>query len=202
MKKFLVLLLIILASATVLAGDVPESLLSSDEALIFFGEVVTLDADDNITVLPTAKIKGDVKIGVEQVYKDGMPLGADEFTPKQGEIYLMTYYDEHNPLYVFEITGTDTKTLKIKGLEGLDMWDRLQNYLNNGKYEEAEAERLWRISTSPPETAIVEPPPMTPYSTPAPENSEDSKDYYVYGAVTIIAIAVALYGLKIRNRKV
>lgn len=137
--------LMLLHSTTALAGDVPESLLNSDNALVFFGEVVSYDeTKSTVTVLPTQKIKGNVEIEIEQTYSKVVFVG--EFSPKEEEIYLMTYYDKNNPLYVFQITTTDTKTLKIKGIESNGMMQRLQTKLNDGAYEQKEEERLAKIA--------------------------------------------------------
>ena len=62
-------------TVTVFAGSMPEDLLGSDEAMIFFGEVVSYDSDQTITVLPIRKIKGDVDFCTEQTYKDGAAIG-------------------------------------------------------------------------------------------------------------------------------
>ena len=56
-----------------------------------------------------------------------------------GEIYLFTYYDDVNTTDIFEVTTYDTKTLKLKHVEG-DMWKRFEKYLNEGRYGEARIE--------------------------------------------------------------
>ena len=151
MKKLISITMILIAllacTITVFAGSVPEDLLGSDEALIFFGEVVSYDADQNITVLPIRKVKGDVDFSTSQTYKDGIAVG-NGVTIKTKRTYLMAYFDENNPLYVFETVDgyadVEVKTIKVKGIAGMDMWDRFQAYLTDGKYEQAEADRLFK----------------------------------------------------------
>lgn len=133
--------MILSMSMTALAGDIPESLIWNDEAQIFFGEVIDYypDKDEpSISVSPVKKIKGDVNIGSKQTYLKPNPMGGAEIV--EGNVYLCVYYDEVNPFDIFEVTSYDTKTLKVKGIQG-DMWERFQEYINNGEYERAELER-------------------------------------------------------------
>lgn len=53
----------------------------------------------------------------------------------------ITYYDDANPTDVFDVTSYDTKTLKLKYVEG-DMWERFEKYLNEGSYGEAKIEGI------------------------------------------------------------
>lgn len=145
MKKTVIMLsliaMFVLLSMTAFAGDIPESLLSSDEAQVFFGEVVAYHPDKenpDIEVSPVKKIKGDIKLGTKQIYYKPNPMGNMDV--KVGNVYLFTYYDENNPTDIFEVTSYDTKTLKLKGVSG-DMWERFEKYLNDGEYEKAEVER-------------------------------------------------------------
>lgn len=146
MKKLVVILTLILVimsnSLTVLAGDVPESLLNSDNAQIFFAEVVAYHPDkenSDIEILPVKKIKGDVKIGTRQSAYNPNTVG--DFDIKVGNVYLFTYLDENNPTDIFEVTSYDTSALKLKNVEG-GMWERLEQYLNEGRYLDAEQARL------------------------------------------------------------
>ena len=76
MKKILIAILssiiILISSLTVFAGDIPESLLHSEDAEIFFGEVIAYHPNKEnptITVSPVAMIKGDkAKEGTQQHY--------------------------------------------------------------------------------------------------------------------------------------
>lgn len=212
MKKttffILIIGLIFFCVITVLAGDVPEGLLSEDNAVLFFGEIVSYDATDkNITVLPTKKIKGDVSVDVSRIYKDVTFVGKDGFTPVEGEIYLMANYDGNNPLYVFRTTSDDTETLKIEGITGIDMWERMQKYLNEGAYEKKETERLERVneSTSSPELSPTHIPSITPNLKPISESTstnilqQDLTNYWWYGLFSVIIVVGLIVYL--RNRK-
>ena len=149
MKKlisFICMTMILLSmSITAFAGSIPEDLLHSDDAQIFFAEVVYYHPNKenpDIELSPVKVIKGDVKLGGKLTYYNPNTVG--DFKVKEGNVYLFTYFDENNPTDIFEVTSYDTSTLKLKNVEG-DMWMRFQNHLNNGDYEEAEQERRERL---------------------------------------------------------
>lgn len=134
---------------TAFAGDVPEGLLSSDEAQVFFGEVVYCQTEGEtpyVEVIPTKKIKGDVIVdGSCGTWQNASTAGDFEVVP--GKQYLFTWLDENNPTRIFEVTSYDTKTLKLKNVTG-DMWERFENYLNDGEYEKAEQDRIDKLNAS------------------------------------------------------
>ena len=129
---------------TVFDGDVPEGLLSNDEAQVFFGEVLHY-TEHTVEVCPRIKIKGDVSTGTKQHYDKPYPVG--NFKVKPGNIYLFTYFDENNETNIFEVTSYDTATLKIKNTD-FDIWKRFESYLNDGEYEKAEQERIDKINAA------------------------------------------------------
>ena len=146
MKKAFTLIIAVLIFCTTavpcLAGSVPEDLLGSDDAQVFFAKVTAYHADKDkptVELIPVKNVKGDVTIGTEQSYLEAAPVG--NFTPNINYVYLFAYYDLNNPTYIFRVSGYDTKNLKIKGISGMDMWERFEEYLNNGKYDEAEIKR-------------------------------------------------------------
>ena len=146
MKKifsFICMTMILLSmSMTALAGSIPEDLLHSDDAQIFFAEVVYYHPDKenpDIELSPVKVVKGDVKTGVKLTYYNPNTIG--DFKVKEGNVYLFTYFDENNPTDIFDVTSYDTSTLKLKNVEG-DMWKHFEQYLNEGRYLEAEQERL------------------------------------------------------------
>lgn len=201
MKKFIYTLMLIVAificEITVSAGDIPEAILHDDSALLFFGEVLSYDKTyNNITVLPTQNIKGDVNIDMEQTYDNGILQGIEDYDLSNGEIYLMAYINNDNPLYVFRITNTDTKTLKIEGIAGLNMWERMQEYLNDGMYEQKETERLLRTkglnstSESISESTLT-PAPITTDTSTTDINEKDVTNYWLYGSGVLAIVVVA-----------
>jgi len=143
-RLFILLVVIILCTITLFAGSLPEDFFE-DKAQLFFGEVLSFE-DGSITVVPTEKIKGDVKIGIAASYDESTFVAKAGFLPEAGVTYLMAFYDANNPLYVFQISGTDLATMKLEGVDGINIWTRFQTYLNKGRYEEAEAKRVADLS--------------------------------------------------------
>ena len=144
-KRIVVLgiaLVLLVSSLQVYAGDIPESLLHSEDAQIFFGEVLAYHPNKEtptIEVSPVKKIKGNVKEGTKQIYNNPWAMGSFHITV--GKVYLFTYYDDANSTDVFEVTTYDTRTLKLKHVEG-SMWERFEKYLNDGEYGEARIEGM------------------------------------------------------------
>lgn len=149
MKKKICLLSLValfLLSITVLAGSIPEDLLHYDDAQIFFAEVVHYHPQkdkSDIELSPVKVVKGDVRTGVKLTYLNPNTVG--DFKVKEGNVYLFTYFDENNPTDIFEVTSYDTSKLQLKNTTG-DMWERFEKYLNEGKYEKAEQERIDKLN--------------------------------------------------------
>lgn len=135
------IIMILIPTLTAFAGDIPESLLHSEDAEIFFGEVIAYHPDKenpDIVVSPVAMIKGDKsKERTQQIYYNPNTIG--DFKVRLDNIYLFTYFDEVNPTDIFDVTTFDSKTLKLKNVEG-DMWKRFEKYINEGKYGEGRIE--------------------------------------------------------------
>ncbi|HWQ74201.1 MAG TPA: hypothetical protein VN441_02685 [Syntrophomonas sp.] len=161
MKKllsFIVGIFILLSLSTVCyAGSIPEDLLYDDSAQVYFGEVKNVDGD-NISVIQRKNIKGDFTQDRELTYKGFTFTNS----PEIGATYLCGYFDENNPLYVWDVTSLDTQTLTIKNTD--DLSKRMQEYLNDGKFDEKEKERLESsdakddvaLSANEPATTIID----------------------------------------------
>ena len=133
--------------------------------------------------------KGDIKTGTKQTYSNANAIGDIDIKP--GNVYLITYFDENNPTDIFEVTSYDTKTLKLKNVEG-DMWMRFQKYLNNGDYEEAEQERRDRLGLLDELMEDAE-------KLPPLENN--TTEYIVLGAVVVFIVAFAIGFVVKKKRK-
>ena len=207
MKKLIsficITVLLLSMSMTALAGSIPEDLLQ-DESQIFFAEIVYTHLDKekpDIEFSPVKKIKGDVKLGSKQIAYNFNTVG--DFKLKEGNVYLFTYFDENNPTDIFDVTSYDTSTLKLKNVEG-DMWERFEEYLNEGKYEEAERERRERLGLSEEasnETDDANLPPL--------ENSYSNLTYWlmddldlacIIGAIVLIVVAGTVVFIVRRKR--
>ena len=147
MKRFIAFFTVLICMAMILpltafAGDIPESLLYEEGAQIFFGEVLAYHPDKenpDIEVWIEAKIKGNLNEGSKQVYNNPNPVG--DFKVREGKVYLFTYYEGDNYIDFFEVTTYNTRTLQVRHVEG-PMWDRFEQYLNEGKYGEAKIDGM------------------------------------------------------------
>ncbi len=172
------------------AGDIPETLLNDNSAQVYFGEVKSVD-EESITVIQRDNIKGTFSKDSEHTY------GQFVFTeaPKKGTTYLCGYIDENNPLYIWEISGTDTKTLEISSTD--DMSKRMQDYLNDGKFEKMEAQRLSEESSQNTSG--------TPSEGSSPDVSTGSavqkNNNYIFALIICAIIVVRILFLVLAKRK-
>lgn len=134
-------------SFTALAGDVPETLLMEDNAMVFIGVVddyTLADGAESVNskvssadITPTFKIKGDVEEG-KMLSFSRCDFGS--IIPKDDTEYLFGYCDEVN-FYIWEIEKRDGKYIKLANSEKFDMVKRFEDYINEGEFERAEEER-------------------------------------------------------------
>ncbi len=151
LKRFigiLIMMVVLLAPMTAFAGSVPEDLLSYDGAKVFFAELISYDKEE-VEVSPFKVIKGDMD--EREWVKFSEPSVVGNFMPMKKNVYLFAYFDDNNPIYIFNATSYDTKELKLKGATG-DMWKRFEKMLNNGEFEAADAARLDAINADIPLT--------------------------------------------------
>lgn len=195
MKKllFYILSLFVLMSVTTVcyAGDIPETLLGDNSAQVFFGEIKNVD-EEIITVIQRQNIKGEFSKDSEITYN------SFSFTasPKLGEIYLCGYVDENNPLYVWEVTSTETKSLQISNTD--EMSKRMQQYLNEGRFEEKESERLAAASGSEAPSQV----PTATDGTNTTNPTAKADNNYIFALIVVGVILVrVLFLLAARKKK-
>lgn len=148
-KFFILAVLICFPIYGAFAGDVPEAILTDDDAQLYFGEIISWEKETcYIKINPLQQIKGDLSINSEITYSQ-LPSHLLDMPFKLNQTYLIAYIDENN-LYFLETSSMDTQTLQIKDSKATDddMLYRMQQYLNEGKYEEAEKARVNSISAS------------------------------------------------------
>lgn len=124
-----------------LAGDIPEALLSTDEAMVFIGTVDEFTVENSevktAKVTPSVKIKGEVEVGKSREYTHCDFGGV---IPEKGKEYLFGYINEIN-FYIYEIEQRSQEKIKLKNSDKFDMVERLEDYLNDGVFAMAEKER-------------------------------------------------------------
>lgn len=146
MKKILlslIALLMVLSAITVCyAGDIPESLLNSDSAQVYFGEISNIDGE-SITVIQRQNIKGEFSEDSEHTYEEYIAQN-----PAVGETYLCAYLNEYNPLYIWKVSSLNLNDLEIAGATEYSMAQRMQDYLNDGTFTEKEQERQAKLESN------------------------------------------------------
>ena len=146
MKKILlsvITLLMALSAVTVCyAGGFPESLLNSDSAQVYFGEISDIDGE-SITVIQRQNVKGEFSKDSEHTYEKYIAQ-----SPAIGETYLCAYLNEYNPLYIWEVSSMNLNDLEIVGATENSLTQRMQDYLNDGTFTEKEHERQEKLETN------------------------------------------------------
>jgi len=188
-KRFsymLILLIVVLRSVLCYAGDVPEGLLNTDSSQVYFGEVKSIE-ENSITVIQKKNIKGEFSENKEYTYSDYVFTDS----PEAGEVYLCGFYDENNPLYIWEVTSLETDSLEIKNTD--DMSKRMQKYLNEGKFEEKEAERLSKtnINNDAQSPSAAAPSEISA----AHEVQKDNEPDRQYFSFVLIPLAIVFIGI-------
>lgn len=147
MKKLLSLLgvmaILLTMLVSVFAGDIVTPLMTQDNAQVYFGEVKAL-TDSTVTIIQKKNVKGEFKQDVEYEYE------RKDFTTRKeletGKVYLCAVSETRDNLMLWEVTSTDTKTLKVLGDDAFA--GVMQQYINEGMFEKAESERLAKIEQS------------------------------------------------------
>ena len=133
-------------SVSVFAGSIPEDLLHLDDSKLYIGTVEGFSYKEipsspyikviALAVKPIEHIKGDVEIGKTITYKDtNIYMNLVE-----GKDYLIAYLDQHN-IYAYEIKSKTNDKVTLVDSNDYDMVQRLEEYLNDGLYADAEKER-------------------------------------------------------------
>ena len=135
---------------SVFAGDVPEGLLREESSMVFIGTIENYKIEEipsapytriaSVEVIPTKKIKGEVEVGIKQIYENS----HSSPDVKSDVEYLFGCFDENN-IYIYEIDLKDEAYISLVGSDKHDMTKRLEKYLNDGSFEKAEKERLDEI---------------------------------------------------------
>lgn len=130
------LMCLVLTSVKTFAGDIPESLMLGEQQALFIGEITAEDSD-TYTIKPLTIMMGDVP--QEEVKVDKFDYYGTNATPKTGDYLVVVLLDDNeiDSSWVFKATSDDYKTLRLVS-EKYNIVKRYQNYINEGKYFEAQ----------------------------------------------------------------
>lgn len=128
---------------TVFAGDIPEALNYEDDAKVFIGTLKDFIIDNssspkvqNVQVLPTYKIKGDIEIDELQTYE---ACYFGKVVPEKDKEYLFGWLAD-NSVWVYAIESYSENKIKLKITD--EFAERVQSYLDDGLYEQGEVKRI------------------------------------------------------------
>ncbi len=147
MKKIVsligVIAILLTMSVSVFAGDIPEALGVEEDAQIFIGTLKDFELynstgsqTQNVSVVPTVKIKGEVKINQIQTYE---MCYFGKVTPEKDTEYLFGWLAD-NSVWAYAIESYNENEIKLKITD--DFAERIQSSLDNGIYEKLEIERM------------------------------------------------------------
>lgn len=169
-----------------LAGDIPEGLLSEDTAMVFYGEVTEIK-ENSVTVTVTENIKGTAEVNDAYSYDEWIFTES----PVVGEVYLCGYYDENNPLNIWEIERKGEVNLNI--IKSDNMSNRMEDYINNGDFAKAQEELLnQKESTEDKDSIAIIGSADGPTSIVISSNGGVSGIMVVVGVAITIAVIIAL----------
>ncbi len=155
MKKLIgilvVLIMLFALAPNVFAGSIPEDALYMDNSKVFIGTVEDYEKNvikvagtaryKSVTVCVAERIKGNVVVGESITHHRYL---ADKRL-KKDTYYLIVYFDENN-LSIFEIDRKNGNQIKLYNPEEIHLIQRLEDYINDGSYAKAEAERLSKMT--------------------------------------------------------
>lgn len=164
MKKIILLVVLFLQIFTIeaYAGDMPEQYLAEDNAKIFTATIMNLTRE-TIDVTVIQKIKGEIsenRVLTLPYFEYG---GRKYAKPQVNESCLITMINDKLS-FAIQTTSTDPKTLKFlnhttnisMNMDGQSVYERMEQYVNDGSYEAAEQRRLSEIVKVPTNTQTVD----------------------------------------------
>ncbi len=130
-------MLILLVSTNVYAGDIPESIMLGNQKALLIGKITTVNKD-TYSILPSTVLMGSIQKSEITIQKFDKYYGTDN-KPKVGDFIVAVLLDDNkvDDTWVFKSTSDDYKTLKLVS-EPYDMVVRYEKYINEGKYFEAQ----------------------------------------------------------------
>lgn len=137
-KNFItVFMFLLFATTVVFAGDIPESIMEGKQKALFIGEITAVNTG-TYNIAPSTVMMGSIQQSEIQSKKFNNYYGAND-QPKTGDFIVAVLLEDNkiDDTWVFKVTSKDYKTLKLVS-EKYDMVVRYEQYINEGKYFEAQ----------------------------------------------------------------
>ena len=136
--SILICILLLFISTNAFAGDIPEGIMLGNQEALFIGEITSI-TEDTIIIIPSTIMMGsiiepEVKIQIFDNYS-----GTDK-KPEIGDYIVAVLLDENkiDDEWVFKASSEDYKSLDLLS-EKYNMVVRYEEYINDGKYFEAQS---------------------------------------------------------------
>ncbi|MBW9158947.1 hypothetical protein [Clostridium tagluense] len=156
-KKISIIIFIFLlfTSTSVFAGDIPESIMAGKQKALFIGRITAINTD-TYSIIPSTIMMGSIQQSEIKIKKFDKYYGTDN-KPKTGNLIVAVLLDDNkiDDLWVFKCTSQDYKTLKLDS-EKYDMVVRYQQYINQGKYFQAQKkiDESKKVSINPTDISV------------------------------------------------
>lgn len=185
---------VLFLSTNVFAGDIPEGIMLGDQKALFIGEITSI-SEDRINIKVSTIMMGSIEESEVEVEAFDKYYGTEQ-KPETGDYIVAVLLDEDkiDEGWVFKASSDDYKTLKLES-ESYNMVDRYEEYINEGKYFEAQ-EKIDGEEVEESDSGTVEEEEIV---------EEDKTQYYftdnklILGAITLGFIVVLVFIL--RNKK-
>ena len=130
----ILIMLFTIMTSQVKAGDIPETMLTQKDSSTFFGEIITINGD-KITVEQKKNIKGKFEEGKQETYNRWhYSASGNPEKLEIGKTYLIGKINNNNKVYIWAFENEDLEKIKILSTD--NMYKRLNEYLNQGKFTE------------------------------------------------------------------
>lgn len=149
------IILLLLTSANVFAGDIPEAIMSGEQQALFIGEITSIN-DDNYTITPTTVMMGSVPSSELKIQRFDRYYGTSD-KPQSNDVIVAVLLDDHtiDSGWIFKCTSDNYKTLNLVS-ERYDIVVRYEKLINQGEYFKAQ-QRLDSLNASTVSADSAEP---------------------------------------------
>lgn len=135
--SIIVFMLLLFTRVNAYAGDIPESILLGNQNALLIGKI-TSAKNDTYSIEPSTIMMGKIETKEIQIKRFDKYYGTGD-KPKTGDFIVVRLLEDNkiDDLWIFKSTSLDYKSLKLVS-EPYDMVIRYQQYINEGKYFEAQ----------------------------------------------------------------
>lgn len=181
------IILLLITSANVFAGDIPEAIMSGEQQALFIGEITSTN-DNTYTITPTTVMMGSVPSSELTIERFDRYYGTSD-KPQSNDVIVAVLLDDHtiDSGWVFKCTSDNYKTLKLVS-ERYDIVVRYEKLINQGEYFKAQ-QRLDSVNASNVSAGSAE-----------PDTGKESPSLLMPGLIFVAVLAVLAVAQKMYRR--